>query len=258
MPEIVVVGSINMDLVATAPHAPAPGETVLGGEFRTIPGGKGANQAYGAARLGGRVAMVGRLGDDAFGRQSLANLAAAGVDTVHIGTIAGSASGVALIVVDDAGNNSIVVAPGANSLLGAEDVEAAAPLFAEARVLLVQLEVPLPAVAKAVGMARDMGLRVILDPAPARPLPDDLLARVDYLTPNQNESEVLTGIRVVDRASALEAGRLLRRRGVGCALVKLGGEGVVVLDGGSEYHLAGHRVKAVDTTAAGDAFAAGL
>lgn len=258
MPEIVVVGSVNMDLVATLPRLPMLGETLAGLDFRTVPGGKGANQAYGAAKLGGDVAMVGCVGADGFGRESLANLRSVGVNTDRVRVAAETRSGVAVILVDEAANNTIVVVPGANALVSEEDVKDAAGLFTGARILLVQLEIPLPTVTAAMRLAKSQGVLVVLDPAPARPLPDEILALADYIAPNQTESEILTGIAVTDFASAARAGRALIGRGAGCALVKMGRDGVAIVDGLGVRHVPGHLVKAVDTTAAGDCFAAGL
>ena len=248
MAEIVVVGSVNMDLVATAPRLPAAGETLIGRNFMTVPGGKGANQAYGAGKLGGQTAMVGAVGADAFGEASAANLASTGVDVGSLRRIPGTPTGVALIVVDEAAQNSIVVIPGANADLTPDDLDSAASVFANAKVLLVQLEIPLLVVLRAMCLAKEHGASVILDPAPVCPLPNSLLALVDFLTPNQIEAEMLTGVHVVDRATACEAAGVLHRQGVGRVLVKLGAGGVVLLGedwdglctrspgGGRRYH----------------------
>lgn len=258
MAEIVVVGSVNMDLVVATPRIPQAGETILGRSFATVPGGKGANQAFGAARLGGRVAMVGCVGSDAFGEPLVGNLAQAGVETRYMKRLEQVPSGVALIAVDECGENSIVVVAGANAQLSCADVDAALPAFEEASVLMVQLEVPLAVVEYAVGVAKSRAMKVILDPAPAQPLPASLLGMCDYITPNRTEAEMLTGTAVRDLAAARQAGEYLRAQGVEHALVKLGREGVLVLGPQGEFYANGFSVDAVDTTAAGDAFAAGL
>ena len=246
---IVVVGSLNMDLVVRAPRLPQPGETLLGGEFRTFPGGKGANQAVAAARLGGSVRMVGRVGQDDFGSALLGTLKAAGVDTAHVTRDPEAASGVALITVDAAGQNAIVVASGANGRVAPADVDAAEAALAGAAVLVLQLECPLPAVERAVERARRHGLQVVLNPAPAQPLPPALLAGVDYLIPNQTELAQLTGA-----AEATAAARQLQAAGVRHVVVTLGEAGVLIVGPGGAFQLPAHPVPVVDTTAAGDAF----
>jgi ribokinase len=252
-PHLIVVGSSNTDLIVRAEHLPAPGETVLGGEFITAAGGKGANQAVAAARCGARVAFVARVGADAYGRDSLANFAREGMDTRYVFTDRQALSGVALIVVDARGQNLIAVASGANARLTPADVAAARPAFAEARVLLLQLESPMETVLAAARLGREHGLTVILNPAPARPLPTELYPLVDVLTPNEREAAALTGERAPEAAA-----RALLARGVKTAIVTLGAAGVLLATGtGVETH-AGFRVEAVDTTAAGDAFNGGL
>jgi ribokinase len=253
-PSILVVGSLNMDLVVRAPRHPQPGETLLGGDFATFPGGKGANQAVAAARLGAPVRMIGRVGVDAFGDALLATLAADGVDTAHISRDHKAATGVALITVNAEGQNTIVVASGANFRVTPEDVSSAEADFESAAVVVAQLECPLPAVGRAVKLARAHGAQVVLNPAPAPPpplrsLPPELLAGVDYLIPNQNELALLTGLDDVR-----EAARALRASGVRCVVVTLGEAGVLVLDEAGEVALPAHSVQVADTTAAGDAF----
>jgi ribokinase len=247
---IVVVGSINMDLVVRAPRHPQPGETILGTDFQTFPGGKGANQAVSAARLGGQVKMVGRVGTDPFGDSLLATLRQDGVDTATVFRTGGVASGVALITVNDAGQNNIVVVPGANWRLLPQDLHAALPIFEGAAVVLLQLEIPLVTAIEAVGLARAQGARVILNPSPAQPLSRELLAQVDYLLPNEHELAMLTGMQ----PGSLAADRL-KPLGIGCLVVTLGADGALVLEEGISHHLPAHPVTAVDTTAAGDAFA---
>ncbi|MBI4279490.1 MAG: ribokinase [Armatimonadetes bacterium] len=258
MSGIVVVGSLNMDLVVKVPHLPAVGETVLGGEFATFPGGKGANQAVAAARLGAEVAMVGRVGDDAFGRALRDGLAADGVDVRHVLADPSAHTGVAFILVDAAGRNAIAVASGANMRLSPDDVAAAAEALAGARAVLLQLEVPLECVARAAALARESGALVILDPAPAVPLPASLIRLVDVIAPNEQETEVLTGIGVRSLPDAARAADALRVRGARAAVIKLGGRGAWVSAPEGERHLPALAVTPVDTTAAGDAFCGAL
>jgi len=251
MSDIIVVGSINMDLVVLAPRAPESGETLTGTDFRTVCGGKGANQAYAAARLGARVAMVGCLGLDAFGDASQANLSA-------VARSGDAPSGVALITVDASASNRIVVVPGTNGLVTPAMARDAVASAQGARILMVQLEIPMEAVHEAMRAAHGRGMRVILDPAPARELPVGMLGLADFVTPNQHEAELLTGIRVTGRASARAAAEALRAQGAKAAVVKLGGAGVLLLDADGECFVEPHSVDAVDTTAAGDAFAGGF
>ena len=257
-PRIAVAGSLNMDLVVRSPRIPRPGETIIGGEYRHVPGGKGANQAVAAARLGAQVAMVGRLGRDAFGDQLRNNLAAGRVDTPFVVQDAGIATGVALIVVDDAGQNSIVVAPGANMRLSPADIDAAAQAIAGADALLLQLESPLDAVIRAAEVAHDHGVTVILNPAPARPLPPHLLALVDVLIPNESEAALLTGLPVDSQSEAEEAAAALLHLGTGAAVLTLGERGALLAREGQRQIAPAFPVQPVDTTAAGDAFVAGF
>ncbi len=251
---IIVVGSLNMDLVVRSARHPLPGETLLGSDFHTFPGGKGANQAVAAARVGGIVAMVGRVGSDDFGVALLQNLAANGVDTVHVRRDEEAATGVALITVAANGQNTIVVAPGANGSVVANDVAAARALFGDGDVLLLQLEIPVPAVARAVDEARKRGTRVVLNPAPAQPLDAALLKHVDVLVPNQSELGLLTGMAVESVDEVTAAAQALRAMGVKNVIVTLGSEGVLVLDETNTSLLPPYAVDVVDTTAAGDAF----
>lgn len=258
MSEVVVVGSINTDLVVRAPRVPRPGETVLGGEFHQAGGGKGANQAVAAARAGARVTLVGRVGDDRLGAEACARLRADGVDVERVAPVAGVATGVALIVVADDGQNSIAVAPGANSRLTTAAVWAAEPVVAAASVLLVQLEVPLEAVLAASEIADAHRIPVVLDPAPARELPAELWGRLAVVTPNVTEAETLTGMAIRDQDDAGEAAARLRERGAAAAVVTLGAGGLVVATEDGVTPIPGHRVDACDTTAAGDVFAGAL
>lgn len=255
---VVVVGSLNMDLVVRAPRIPAPGETIIGGEFRTAPGGKGANQAVAAARLGARVAMVGRVGEDDFADQLLGGLDADHVNHQGVARDSGSPTGVALIVVDDGGQNSIVVAPGANMRVSPGDVDAAEQTIAAADVLLLQLEIPLDAVQHAAEVAHDHGVTVVLNPAPARDLPAGLLSRVDVLIPNESETGLLTGLPVGSGAELRDAAGALLEQGVSTAILTLGARGALLATGSGLESIPAFRVQAVDTTAAGDAFAGGF
>lgn len=256
--EVIVIGSLNMDLVARAARLPLPGETVPGDSFATVPGGKGANQAVAAARLGARTAMVGCLGDDAFGGRLRAGLEADAIDCRALRTAPATSSGVALIVVDHAGRNGIVVVPGANGLLAPADVDAAEPLIAAARIVVLQLEVPLATVQHAARRARELGKLCVLNPAPARPLPAELIASVDFLVPNEIEASSLTGLAIASPADAIAAGRRLHAAGAGTVLVTLGAQGVVTVAPDGERHDPAPRVQAVDTTGAGDTFIGGL
>jgi ribokinase len=262
-PAIVVVGSLNMDFVVGVEHLPAPGETVLGRNFQMLPGGKGANQACAAAKLGGNsvaVRMIGRVGYDLFADHLKASLSAAGVDVSAVHATKSQATGVALISVDRAGQNSIVVASGANGELAAADVEAMRPVFRGARLALFQLETPLETVAGALALARQEGLQTVLDPAPAQPLPAGVLERVDILTPNETEALRLLG-RPPSRISpveAIEMAEALRRLGPKTVIVKLGDQGCLAHDGMAPRHFSGFPVDVKDTTAAGDTFNAAL
>jgi ribokinase len=252
--DLVVVGSANVDLVVPVDALPAPGQTVLGDDHLRAAGGKGANQAVAAARLGRSVAMVGRIGDDDEGRRLLASLSDAGVDVAHVRRTPGVPTGLALITVDRSGENTIAVSPGANARVSAEDVAAAAEVLRAAAVTLVQLEVPLRAVAAAVETA---GGRVVLNPAPAVPLPPDLLAGVDVLVPNRGELGLLAG---VDEPVTIDAAVAAVRRlpGEPAVVVTLGSQGALVVDGDLVEHVPATEVRAIDATGAGDAFCGGL
>jgi ribokinase len=263
MTALVVVGSLNMDFVVTVEHLPAPGQTVLGRDFQMIPGGKGANQACAAAKLGVNsvsVRMVGRVGYDVFGDHLKASLSAGGVDVSAVHGTRAQATGVALISVDAAGQNTIVVASGANHALAASETEAMRPVFRGARFVLFQLESPLDTVAAALKLARAEGARTILDPAPAVALPAELLANVDILTPNETEASILLGLPPgrVSASDAVPLARSLRERGPKAVLLKLGDQGCFYSDGETELFGAAFSVVARDTTAAGDTFNAAL
>ena len=250
---LVVLGSLNMDLVIRAPRHPRPGETLIGSDFGTFPGGKGANQAVAIARLGQEVTMIGCVGRDAFGDALIATLRAAGVDTTGV-TRSDAATGVALITLSAAGENTIVIAPGANGTVTPELVRSHEALLAGAAALLLQLEVPLPAVETAAALAHVHGVPVILNPAPAQPLPAPLMRQVDYLIPNQHEAALLTGLPVTTPEEAVTAADRLRRAGVGVVVLTLGEQGALVLMEDAPVMVPSFPVAVVDTTAAGDAF----
>ncbi|NLS78628.1 MAG: ribokinase [Chloroflexi bacterium] len=256
--EIVVIGSLNMDLVVRAPRLPSPGETVRGEAFRTIPGGKGANQAAAIALLGQPVTMLGRVGDDAFGEQLAQNLGAKGVDPAHLLATVGVATGTATIIVDAAGQNSIVIAPGANGQVTPQDVDDCDGLLRQARYLVLQLEIPLETVAHAIDKAARHGVQVVLNPAPAAQLPARLLSRVRYLVPNESEAQWLTGLPVSDAGSAARAADRLRQQGAHTVIITLGSQGAYVASPDGSFHMPVPEVTVVDTTAAGDAFIGGL
>jgi len=255
---VLVVGSINVDVTAFAPRAPQPGETLTGDSFELQLGGKGANQAVAAARAGATTHMVGCVGDDAFAGLVTSSLGAAGVDLEHVRTVPGH-TGVAHIRVVERGENDIVVIPEANAALDAAQLERAfAALAGTARVMLTQLETPFAMTLVAARLARDAGITVILDPAPAVPLDHAIWPLVDLVKPNETEASLLTGIRVDSRESAERAGRWFVDRGAGAALITMGGEGSVLVTAASVSHHESLRVDVVDTTAAGDAFAGHL
>jgi ribokinase len=260
MPHIVVVGSLNMDLVVQVPTIPAPGETVLGDNFATIPGGKGANQAVAAARLGAKVSLIGRVGSDAFGEQLLANAEREGIDVTHVGRDETAASGVAMICVDAQGQNNIAVASGANYQLTAEHVREAWAALPHVDLLVMPLETPLETIETAVSLAKQSGTQVILNPAPAQKLPARILGGVDVLVPNEPETAQLTGMSISTPEETYLAARQLLSLGVSHVVLTLGSRGALVLDGstGQFSEVPPYPVTVVDTTAAGDAFVAGL
>jgi ribokinase len=260
---IVAIGSLNMDFVLSVDRLPLPGETILGRNFRMIPGGKGANQAYAAAKLAGggvSVRMLGRVGADSFGSALKANLAAVGVDISPVLETESEATGVACIHVDDAGQNSITVAPGANGVLSARDIDSDRRALAGARCVLLQLEIPMEAVAAGLREARRVGAICILDPAPARVLPKEILQLVDIATPNENEACVLAGVPPgrVTLADVAALGNKIRELGVRSVVVKLGDQGCVYCGPDRTFASPPFPVRAVDSTAAGDTFNAAL
>ncbi len=252
---IYVIGSINTDMVAMTDHLPTPGETVMGGEFMMTAGGKGANQAVAAARLDGDVTMVGRLGADIFGDQSVARLKAEKINCDFISRDSAAASGVALISVDGEGENHIVVAPGANNTLHIDTIDTALSSLPENAIVLLQLEIPIETVAHIISFAKDSNRKVILDPAPARELPENFLDGLFLITPNETEATHLSGIEVIDQNSAKAAAKKLLQTGVQNVAITMGADGVLLASGDENLQLiASPTVNAVDTTAAGDCF----
>jgi ribokinase len=251
---IVVFGSINMDLVARTPRLPAPGETLTGHSFQTFPGGKGANQAVACARLGAKTFMVGCVGGDVFGGTLKAQLEAAGVDHTNVEVDAQVSSGVALIAVEDSAQNSIIVVPGANGQVNEKDLLRLESVLEKSKILLLQLEIPLEMVVAAAKIAKEKGVKVILDPAPAQALPEELYSLIDIITPNETEAALLVGFPVENQEDASRAVKVLEERGVGQPIIKMGGKGAFAKIDGKEIVFKTFPVKAVDTVAAGDAF----
>lgn len=251
---IVVIGSSNTDMIVRAGHIPRPGETVLGGEFSTAPGGKGANQAVAAARAAGRVVFLARVGADLFGAQAVEGFRKDGIDVSRIGSDPEAPSGVALIMVDDAGENSIAVAPGANARLTPDDIRASSDLVTQAALILMQLEIPLGTVRTAAELAHHAGVPVILNPAPAQKLDEGLLGLIDIITPNESEAEELTGVSVETDDRLPDAAGRLHGTGIDHVLITLGARGVYVSSSEWTGFVPGFEVQAVDSTAAGDVF----
>ena len=255
---IVVFGSINMDLTAYVPRLPRLGETLQGSSYITVPGGKGDNQAVAAARLGAQVQFIGRVGDDTFGRKVLEIVTAENVDTRLVQLDPAHGTGLAVITVDENADNSIIIISGANFAFDHSDIEKARLALKNAQVLLVQLEVNLEAVLQVVKIAHDLGVKVIFDPAPAQALPAESFRRMDVITPNEIETDMLIGIRPTDEASALRAADEFLRRGVGTAVIKLGSHGVYYKNAQESGFVPPFHVKSIDSVAAGDAFNGGL
>ena len=256
MKKILVVGSSNTDLIIKVPDIPRPGETLLGGEFQTFPGGKGANQAVAAARAGGDIVLIGSVGDDDYGKAAVKGYKLDNINTENVKICKNVPSGIAMITISDKGENAITVAPGANAKLMPADLDEAEEAFREADYMLVQLEIPIETVQKAVELCNEFDTRVILNPAPAADLSDEILAGIDIITPNETEAERLTGISVTNEQSALKASRVLHERGVNTVIITLGSEGAFfsVHDSNHYQMVEGFKVNVVDTTAAGDVF----
>jgi ribokinase len=258
MPRILVLGSLNLDLVLHVPRMPVEGETLPSTASATLCGGKGANQAVACARMGAAVSMIGRVGDDPAGLMLRTALAEESIELAGVLATPNTASGVAVIFLTPDGQNRIVLVPGANAALSPGDVAAHDAAFADCALLLCQLEAPLETVAAAIERAHAVGKPVLLNPAPARALPSELLARTDYLIPNESEATLLTGIAVTDAASAAEAALKLRGQGAGHVIVTLGAGGILIADRDGCRHMPALPARVVDTTAAGDSFIGGF
>ena len=257
-PCVAVLGSINIDLVVGCTSLPRPGETILASSFAEVSGGKGANQAVAASRLGAHVTMIGRVGDDAYADRLLEGLASENLDTSHVLRTGNCASGMAIVAVEQSGENSIIVLPGANDHITEADVELAAEAISKCDALLVQLEIPYAAVAAAIATTRRYGVLTILDPAPvSAPLAKDLL-NIDVVCPNKTEAAILLGQPIDSRSDALQAASQLRRMGPRIAIITMGSEGAAYSDSDRTLWFDSFPVEAVDTTAAGDAFAAAM
>lgn len=256
MPDILVVGSLNADLVVRVSRFPQPGETISGSDLQIIPGGKGANQAVAAARQGTSVSMLGRVGSDGFGPELINNLKQNNVDTSHVQIDSQAATGTAIIAVDANGQNNIILSPGGNGRVSPDDV--ANVSFSDYKLLLLQLEIPIEAVTAAAQRAKESGLRVLLNPAPARSLPDELISLSDFILPNETELSLLTNHSVHEISSAENAAETLLERGAQNVIVTLGPNGALIVSGQQVTHVDTYKVDVVDTTAAGDAFIGGF
>lgn len=256
MADIIVVGSLNADLVVRSPRFPNPGETIQGQDLATVPGGKGANQAVAAARLGASVAMIGCVGADAFGSTLIENLKKNNVDARHVLRDGSAATGTAIIIVDSNGQNSIVLSPGANARVTGNDIDAA--VFTGAKLLLLQFEIPMEAVLHAARLARQKRVRVILNPAPALAIPDELIKLADYIVPNETELGILSGKPVPNKAALEAAAHALGSRGAANVVVTLGERGALIAGRSHTNYVQSFKVKPVDTTGAGDAFIGGM
>lgn len=254
MKKIIVIGSSNVDMVVRTSHLPAPGETILGGEFFMNQGGKGANQAVAIKRLGGNLIFMAKLGNDVLGRQSVGYFKKEGIDTRYIALDEDSASGVALISVDDHAENSIVVASGANMLLNEQDVDKMLEEMCEGDILLMQLEIPLQTVEYAARKAFGKGVKVVLNPAPARSLPKELFRHLYMVTPNRIEAEMLTGIKIANDADVEKVAEEICAMGVKNVIITLGSKGCLIREEGVSCRIDAFKVEPVDTTAAGDTF----
>lgn len=254
MKNLTVLGSINANHVISVPYFAKPGETLTGHSYHIAYGGKGANQAVAAARLGAEVSFIGCIGNDDIGRAMKSAFAQDGINTNPIKTIDSEMTGIAMIQVAESGENSIVISAGANGHLDEAVVAEYQAEIAQAECLLMQLETPLPAIIQAAKIAKEKGTKVILNPAPAQALPYELLSLLDMITPNETEAEILTGVKVIDESSAQQAAQVFHQKGIEKVLITLGSKGVFVSENGVGQIVAGFRVKAVDTTAAGDTF----
>lgn len=255
---VLVIGSLNIDLVVHTPRVPLEGETILANSFHRFFGGKGANQAVAVSRQGIETIMAGRVGQDDFGHDQMKRLAEEGINTDYLVMDEEQPSGIASILVDETGNNRIMVVPGANGQVSLRDIEALEPVMAECACVVIQLEIPLPAVLAAIRSANRQGAKVVLNPAPAQALPLDIFPHITVITPNESEAKLLTGVEVTDVPSARKAAQILLDRGVLAVLITLGSQGVYGLTLADEFHLPAHQVKVVDTVAAGDTFTGAL
>ena len=255
---IVVFGSINMDLTTYVPRLPQPGETLRGSSYITVPGGKGDNQAVAAARLGAQVKFIGRVGNDGFGREVLKIVSSENVDTSLVQVDPSQGTGLAVISVDEHAENSIIIVSGANLTLDQSDIANASLALQSAQVLLVQLEINTDATLQVVQIAHDLGVTVVFDPAPAQILPAETFPRLDVITPNETETEVLLGFRPKDKTSALQAADEFIQRGVGTAVIKMGAQGVYFKNSKQSGFIPPFKVNSIDSVAAGDAFNGGL
>ena len=256
--KIVVIGSCNTDMVINMERLPLPGETLLGGKFFMNPGGKGANQAVAAARLGGKVLFIAKVGNDPFGVRAVDQYKAEGINTKHVVVDKEHPSGVALILVDAHGENSIAVASGANAHLMPQDIDNARGAIEDGDILLMQLETPLETVEHAALLAKQLGKKVILNPAPAHPLPESLLRNLYMLIANETEAEYISGIQITDMNSVARAADIICGKGVENVVITLGSKGAFVKERGAYHQVQGLKVKAVDATAAGDTFCGAL
>lgn len=252
--DIVVIGSLNMDMVVRTNRSPNAGETLIGQAFALSPGGKGANQAVAAARLGAEVSMIGRVGKDTFGSEMLEIIRNEGIHIEHISVSEHEATGVASIVIEEDGENRIIVVPGANIELTVEDIQALEAVISQAKIIVLQLEMDLAMSEQAIAIAHRKGIPVILNPAPARVLKDEMLAQVSYLTPNETEAGILSGMTVDSAETAEQAARILLQKGVQNVIVTLGSKGALIVNAEGAKAVPGFPVKAVDTVAAGDSF----
>ncbi|GIU20956.1 MULTISPECIES: ribokinase [unclassified Shewanella] len=254
MSQLIVLGSVNADHVLQVPSFPRPGETLHGRNYQVIPGGKGANQAVAAARLNADIGFIACVGDDSFGQNIRQTFANDGMDISAVHMVENTPTGIAMIQVSDCGENSICIAAEANDALTTEIVEQHSVKIEQAEYLLMQLETPLAGIELAASIAKAKKTKVVLNPAPARSLPDVLLAMVDIITPNETEAEVLTGVAVTDADSAAKAAKVLHGKGIATVMITLGAKGVYLSEQGTGSIIAGFKVKATDTTAAGDTF----
>lgn len=254
MNNILVIGSSNTDLVIQADHFPKAGETVLGKTFNTFAGGKGANQAVAAARLGGEVTFIAKVGNDSFGTKAISGFEKEGIHTNHIFMDDKAPSGVASIIIDESGQNTIVVAPGANNLLNEEDIDISREAIEHADLVLIQLEIPLNTVLFCIKAAQQLGKRVILNPAPACKLPDDIYPFIDVITPNETETELLIGVKITDEKSVSVAADRFLEKGVKNVIITLGEKGAYFKNNETNMLIPACKTDVVDTTAAGDTF----